>query len=258
MPFFILRFFISETSMRIPRIYVELPLQENSVFDLPQTSFQHVCKVLRLKNDYSLILFNGQGGQYTAKLKNVEKRSAQVAVETFQALTNESSIKVTLGQTLSRGERMDYAIQKAVEAGVHTIQPLFSERCEVKLNSERLDKKIQHWQQTAISAAEQSGRGHVPKIKEPINLLEWVEECKDMLKITLHHHSAKPISQMSAPTDKSISVLIGPEGGLTEDEVESSVKQGFQPVALGPRVLRTETAPIVALTCINLLWGDIH
>ncbi len=243
--------------MRIPRIYVDLPLQENSIFDLPAASFQHVCKVLRLKNDYSLILFNGNGGQYTAKLVNVEKRSAQVAIGAFQALENESPIKVTIGQTLSRGERMDYAIQKAVEAGVHTIQPLFSERCEVKLNTERLDKKRMHWQQIAISAAEQSGRGHVPQIKEPIELLDWVDECKDMLKITMHHHSAKPLKTMSEPLNKSISVLIGPEGGLTEDEVETSIKQGFQPVSLGPRVLRTETAPVVILTCINLLWGDI-
>lgn len=243
--------------MRIPRIYVDLPLKENSIFDLPQASFQHVCKVLRLKNDYSLILFNGEGGQYQAKLINVEKRSAQVEVLSFETLDNESPIKVTLGQTLSRGERMDYAIQKAVEAGVYAIQPLFSERCEVKLNSERLDKKRQHWQQIAVSAAEQSGRGHVPLIKEPVNLLDWVADCKDMLKITMHHHSAKPMKDMPEPTNKSISVLIGPEGGLTEDEVETSIKQGFQPVALGPRVLRTETAPIVILTCINLIWGDI-
>lgn len=244
--------------MRIPRIFVDLPLQENCIFDLPAASFQHICKVLRFKNDYSLILFNGKGGQYQAKLCNVEKRSAQVAVESFQSLDNESPIKVTLGQTLSRGERMDYAIQKAVEAGVYEIQPLFSERCEVKLNSERLDKKQQHWQQIAISAAEQSGRGHVPQIKAPINLSDWVSECKDMLKITMHHHSAKPIKDMPEPLDKSVSVLIGPEGGLTEDEVESSINQGFQPVALGPRVLRTETAPIVILTCINLIWGDLH
>jgi 16S rRNA (uracil1498-N3)-methyltransferase len=244
--------------MRIPRIYVDLPLQENSIFDLPAASFQHVCKVLRLKNDYSLILFNGKGGQFKAKLFNVEKRSAQVATEAFQTLENESPFKVTIGQTISRGERMDYAIQKAVEAGVHSIQPLFSDRCEVKLNSERLDKKLLHWQQIAISATEQSGRGHVPQIMEPINLLDWVADCKDMLKITMHHHSAKPISEMTQPLDKNVSVLIGPEGGLTEEEVESSISQGFPPVALGPRVLSTETAPVVVLTCINLLWGDIY
>jgi len=243
--------------MRIPRIYVDLPLQENSIFDLPAASFQHLCKVLRLKNNHSLILFNGTGGQYKATLINVEKRSAQVSTEGFESLENESPIKVTIGQTLSRGERMDYAIQKAVEAGVYAIQPLFSARCEVKLNTERLDKKRMHWQQIAISAAEQSGRGHVPQIKEPIELLDWVGECKDMLKITMHHHSAKPLKNMSEPLDKNISVLIGPEGGLTEEEVETSIKQGFQPVALGPRVLRTETAPIVILSCINLLWGDI-
>ena len=153
---------------------------------------------------------------------------------------------------------MDYAIQKAVEAGVHDIQPLFSERCEVKLNSERLDKRLQHWQQVAISAAEQSGRGLITQVLPPVELHDWLTTCNASLKLTLHPHCAKPLSTLVAPQNNTIAVLIGPEGGLSENEVQASISQGFQNIVLGPRILRTETAPVVALTAINLLWGDIN
>ena len=243
--------------MRIPRIHVDLPLTEHTTFDLPDGAFQHCCKVLRLKEDHPIILFNGQGGQYNAKLVSVEKRSAQIAVFDFVELHNESPLQVTIGQSISRGERMDYAIQKAVESGVYKIQPLFSERCEVRLNDARLEKRVQHWQQVAISAAEQSGRGVVPEVGFPIALEGWVKECKDMLKLALHHHSARPLNEFKQPNNQQVALLIGPEGGLTEAEVTLAEKEGFAAVALGPRVLRTETAPIVALTALNLLWGDI-
>lgn len=244
--------------MRIPRIYVDLELTENTTLTLPEATFHYLCKVLRLKEAHPLTLFNGHGGQYHASLTQVTKRTADVLIGTFEELNNESPIQVTIGQTLSRGERMDYAIQKAVEAGVFAIQPLFSERCEVKLHDSRIEKRLQHWQQVAISAAEQCGRGTVPIIHPPQPLVEWTGNCKEMLKLTLHHHTQKPITEMSAPADNTIAVLIGPEGGLTEEEVNHSLNQGFMPIALGPRVLRTETAPVVALTAINLLWGDIR
>lgn len=243
--------------MRIPRIYVDLPLAEQSTFDLPDSSFQHCCKVLRLKENHPIIAFNGQGGQYHAQLVNVEKRSAQFTVSRFEALHNESPLQVTIGQTISRGERMDYAIQKAVESGVYKIQPLFSERCEVRLNDARLEKRVQHWQQVAISAAEQCGRGTVPEVCAPLQLHDWVKKCNDMLKLTLHHHSARPLSQFNCPENNKLALLVGPEGGLTEDEVEQAKAHDFNAIALGPRVLRTETAPIVALTALNLLWGDL-
>lgn len=243
--------------MRIPRIFVDLPLAEHTTFDLPDGAFQHCCKVLRLKEEHPLVLFNGQGGQYQAKLVNVQKRSAQIAVADFEALHNESPLRVTIGQSISRGERMDYAIQKAVESGVYQIQPLFSERCEVRLNDARLEKRVQHWQQVAISAAEQSGRGIVPEICFPIALQDWVCNCNEMLKLALHHHSARPLNQFNQPDNQEIALLIGPEGGLSQAEVDLAEQYDFSAVALGPRVLRTETAPIVALTALNLLWGDI-
>ncbi|AEF56421.1 16S rRNA (uracil(1498)-N(3))-methyltransferase [Marinomonas posidonica] len=244
--------------MRIPRIFIDIELSENATIALPDTSFQHLCKVLRLKSGHPIRVFNGLGGQFHATLCDVEKRTASIAIGAFEALNNESAVKVTIGQTLSRGERMDYAIQKSVEAGVFAIQPLLSERCEVKLEDKRMQKRLSHWQQVATSAAEQCGRGIVPIVHPPLELTEWVGDCNDMLKFTLHHHSAKPIKQFDLPTHKHIALLIGPEGGLTENEVQHSEKQGFNPITLGPRVLRTETAPVVALSVIQTLWGDIH
>lgn len=244
--------------MRIPRIYVACDLATDHTIDLPDSAFQHCCKVLRLKDQHPLILFNGQGGDFEAELVNVEKRKAQVRIGVFRHLENESPLRVTIGQSLSRGERMDYAIQKAVETGVFAIQPLFSERCEVKLSEARLDKRLQHWQQVAISAAEQCGRGIVPQILEPQLLSDWVTKCNQSLKFVMHHHCAVPLQQMQTPTDHTIAALIGPEGGLTENEVEIAKSHGFLPLTLGPRVLRTETAPVVILTAVNLMWGDLQ
>jgi len=243
--------------MRIPRIFIDTELNENTTLALPDSSFQHLCKVLRLKSDHPLRVFNGKGGQFNATLCDVEKRSANIRITDFETLDNESPIQVTIGQTLSRGERMDYAIQKAVEAGVYAIQPLFSERCEVKLQDGRAEKRLLHWQQVAISAAEQCGRGVVPIISPPIELAEWVTTCKDMLKLTLHHHSAKPIRNLEQPVNNRVCLLIGPEGGLSSNEVQLSENNDFNAITLGPRVLRTETAPVVALSVINTLWGDI-
>lgn len=243
--------------MRIPRIYVDLPLAEGTLVDLPDTAFQHVCKVLRFKEGKSLIVFNGEGGEFSAILQNVEKRRAQIDVKEFQSTNSESPLQITLGQVLSRGERMDYAIQKAVEAGVQTIQPLFSERCEVKLNAERMDKRVQHWQQVAISAAEQSGRCLITRVLAPITLSDWLETCSSPVKITMHPHKAKSLKSLPTPAENNIAVLVGPEGGLSDMEIQSSIGKGFQCVTLGPRILRTETAPVVILTALNLLWGDL-
>tara|TARA_R110001599_G_scaffold17243_14_gene69266 strand:- start:8959 stop:9690 length:732 start_codon:yes stop_codon:yes gene_type:complete len=243
--------------MRIPRIFIDTELNENTTLALPDSSFQHLCKVLRLKSDHPIRVFNGKGGQFNATLCDVEKRSANIRIAGFEALNNESPIQVTIGQTLSRGERMDYAIQKAVEAGVYAIQPLFSERCEVKLQDSRAEKRLQHWQQVAISATEQCGRGIVPIVCAPLELSDWIVNCNEMLKLTLHHHSAKPIRHFEHPTNNRVCLLIGPEGGLSSDEVQLAENNGFNAISLGPRVLRTETAPVVALSVINTLWGDI-
>ncbi|RBL67730.1 16S rRNA (uracil(1498)-N(3))-methyltransferase, partial [Pseudomonas sp. MWU13-2625] len=160
---------------------------------------------------------------------------------------------IHLGQGLSRGERMDWAIQKATELGVSEITPIFSERCEVRLKDERADKRLLHWRQVAISACEQCGRSQVPVIHPPVLLADWIKQARADLKLVLHP-VAQPLESHAKPA--SLAFLIGPEGGLTDAEVDLSHTSGLLPARLAPRVLRTETAPVVALAVAQQLWGD--
>jgi len=155
---------------------------------------------------------------------------------------------------MSRGDRMDYAIQKATEIGVNAITPLSSERCEVKLDLQRLKKRLHHWQQIAISACEQSGRSDVPTIYQPVLLSQWLEQVEAQQKLVLHPHNTVRLTELATPN--SCALLIGPEGGLTDAEVNAAQTQGFQAMLLGPRILRTETAPVASLSLLQHLWGD--
>lgn len=240
--------------MRIPRFYDPQSLQLDQLIELNDAVVQHVCRALRMRVGDELILFNGDGLEYKAQLETVEKRRASARIIQQDDRHIESPLDIRIGQSLSRGERMDYAVQKATEMGMQQMFPLFSERCEVKLSTDRQDKRIRHWQQVAISACEQSGRCKVPTIGAPQTLEQWVKQEDAELKLVLHHHTATPLAEMDAP--ESIALLIGPEGGLTEQEVELARDHGFQPVAFGPRVMRTETAPVAALALLQYLWGD--
>lgn len=240
--------------MRIPRFYDDQPLAAEQTVDLSDAVVQHVCRALRMRVGDPIILFNGDGNEYHAQLETVEKRRASVRILEVSQPAVESPLQIRIGQSLSRGERMDYAVQKATEMGMQQMFPLFSERCEVKLNNERQDKRIRHWQQVAISACEQSGRCAVPTINAPQTLEQWVAQEDAELKLVLHHHTATPLGDFTPP--QSVALLIGPEGGLTEREVELARDHGFQPVAFGPRVMRTETAPVAALALLQHLWGD--
>ena len=241
--------------MRIPRVYEPQPLAPGLCIDLGDTTIQHVIRALRLREGDRICLFNGDGHEYPAVLTQVDKRSAQATLEPALTPTVESALQIHVGQTLSRGERMDYAVQKATEMGVSRITPLTSERCEVKLKAEREDKRLRHWQQVAISACEQSQRTRVPEIAEVSPLLDWIQTVEADLKLVLHHHTARPLQTMEAPG--SVALLIGPEGGLTEAEVDAALAAGFEPVAFGPRVMRTETAPVAACAILQYLWGDL-
>jgi len=172
--------------------------------------------------------------------------------ESFAGQT-ESPLRIHLGQGLSRGERMDWAIQKATELGVSEITPIVSERCEVRLKDERTDKRLAHWRQIAISACEQCGRSTLPVIHPPLLLAEWVKQTAAELKLVLHP-VAEPLT--SHPKPGTLAFLIGPEGGLSDNEVAQAAQAGYLPARLGPRVLRTETAPVVALAVAQQLWGD--
>lgn len=243
--------------MRIPNVYLEQPLNVGQELELPEASFQHLIKVLRMSVGDTVRLFNNSGAFYLAELSAIDKRRASIHLLATETARSESSLQTHLGLVISRGDRMDYAIQKSTELGVSEITPLFSERCEVRLNQDRSDKRGAHWQQIAINAAEQCGRSSVPRVHpaQPLNL--WiVEQTTDSLRLVLHHRDTQVLSALPAP--HRVSLLIGPEGGLSEDEIQTACAQGFIPTTLGPRVLRTETAPVTALSILQWLWGDLQ
>ncbi|MCV6589647.1 MAG: 16S rRNA (uracil(1498)-N(3))-methyltransferase [Marinobacterium sp.] len=241
--------------MRIPRFYQPGDLQPGHTFPLSDEVVQHVVRALRMRVGDVLELFNGDGHNYRACLTQVEKRRAHVMIESVSITAVESPLLVHIGQSVSRGERMDYAVQKATETGMAELTPLLSERCEVKLDAQRQAKRQQHWQQVVVSACEQSGRAVVPVINGFQSLDDWCAGVDAELKFVLHHHSAAPLGAYETP--QSVALLIGPEGGLTEAEVERAMGHGFQPLALGPRVMRTETAPVAAQAVMHYLWGDL-
>lgn len=241
--------------MRIPRFFEAQPLAHDSEITLSDSVTQHVSRSLRMRPEEQIILFNGDGLEHKAMLTEITKRNVIARIIESSEPNSESPLTISIGQTLSRGERMDYAVQKSTEMGVNTITPLFSERCEVKLPKERQEKRVNHWQQIAISACEQSGRTVPPKVTFPADLKTWLGAQEAELKFVLHHHSEQPLTELAAP--KSIALLIGPEGGLSQNEVELAVQHGFKPLTLGPRVMRTETAPVAALSLLNYLWGDL-
>ncbi len=241
--------------MRIPRFYEPTSLAEGQHHSLSDAVVQHVCKVLRMKAGDHIHLFDGNGSEYSCIIEHADKRSASVKVRAISTINRQSPLNIHIGQSISRGERMDYAVQKATEMGMHAMTPLFTERCEVRLNSERQDKRIRHWQQVAISACEQSLRNTLPIINPAKQLNDWLNSVEADVKLVLHHHTQVPLSQMATPA--SIALLIGPEGGLTDAEITMAIDAGFQPVTLGPRVMRTETAPVAALSILQYLWGDL-
>jgi len=247
--------------MRNPRIYQKQTMQPAETIELDDDAFGHVVRVLRLKDGDAITLFNGQlfGGQlgdFNAELVNVGKKKAQAKIINFVAKSNESPLNIHLGQGISRGDRMDFALQKSVELGVNTITPLFTERCGVKLTGDRLAKKKDQWQKIVISACEQSGRCTIPVVKDPISLDEWASQETSALKLNLHPRAEHSIMSLPEKNER-VRLLIGPEGGLCDEEIESVNNQGFTPVLLGPRVLRTETAALAAITALQCRYGDL-
>lgn len=233
------------------RIYQKIKLEVGSDIHLDKPASQHVLNVLRLRLGESLIVFNGEGGEYHAKLMGQTKPSAQLHIVHFDSVDREPSLAIHLGQCLSRGERMDYAIQKSVEVGVNEITPLLSLRCNVKLADERVEKRLAHWQNIIISACEQSGRTRIPKLNPPMVLSDWVSQCQGLSFVA--DFEQEPIGP--DPAIKQMNVLIGPEGGLTRDEIQLARQYHFKSLSLGKLTLRTETAPIVALTKLQWIFS---
>jgi 16S rRNA (uracil1498-N3)-methyltransferase len=238
--------------MRLSRFFIDAPLSLGQ-HQLPEAQAHYIGRVLRHAAGDAVQLFDGSGQEYLGELVEVGKKSVRVELREAFAGLAESPLSIHLGQGLSRGERMDWAIQKATELGASAISPIVSERCEVRLKDERADKRMAHWRQVAISACEQCGRSVLPTIHPPIALADWLQQVEAQLKLVLHP-VAEPLVSHVRP--QSLAFLIGPEGGLSEAEVEQAKAAGFLAARLGPRVLRTETAPVVALSVAQQLWGD--
>ena len=233
----------------MPRFYIETELAVDTQVELTETVFHHWVKVLRAQVGETATLFNGQGGEYEAELIEVNKKTAQVQIKSFNPDNRTPNFNALLGQVMSKGDRMDYAIQKAVELGVTNIQLLTSERCEMRLKYDRDQKKLDHWQGIAIAACEQCGMNIVPKILAPLRLEDWFNSNLPATKLVLAPN--KDQVDVLNSVSKDLALLTGPEGGLSEAEINAANAAGFENWCIGPRVLRTETAPVVALAILN-------
>jgi 16S rRNA (uracil1498-N3)-methyltransferase len=242
--------------MRIPRIHLSQPLAAGAGIELTAAAAGHVTRVLRLKPGDPLVVFNGDGGEYSACIEDAGKGRTVIRVGSFTARETESPLSITLAQAVSRGERMDYTIQKAVELGVRAIIPLVTERTVVQLKGERQEKRRSHWQQVAASACEQCGRNRVPHVDSPVHLSAWLEQFDGQLTgLLLDPDADAGLGRLQA-AGSSFALLSGPEGGFSGQEVAAARRAGFVGVRLGPRVLRTETAAVAALASLQVLWGD--
>jgi len=245
--------------MRIPRLYTEQTLSEGATVKLDKAASSYLLKVLRLAEGATVHLFNGiaiddQYGYFQATISNAAK-SVEITVDQFISESNSSPLKITLLQGVSKGDHMDITIQKAVELGVTEIIPIICERTVVNLKAERLDKKMRHWNGIINSACEQSGRNQLLTIHTPVKFNEITLDA-NQTGFILQPNSSQSITASASPL--SISLLIGPEGGFTDDEVQFSKATGFKPVKFGPRILRTETAAISAISILQAQWGDLN
>ena len=231
------------------RFYIEAELNTGNTIELTESVFHHWVRVLRAKEQEQAIFFNGKGGEYRVTLTEINKKNAFVSVDHFEPADRTPPFKVVLGQVMSKGDRMDYALQKAVELGVTDIQLLTSERCEMRLKYDRDQKKLDHWQGIAIAACEQCGMNIVPKILAPLRLEDWLNSDLPATKLVLAPN--KDQVDVLNNVSKDLALLIGPEGGLSEAEISAANAVGFENWCIGSRVLRTETAPVVALAILN-------
>lgn len=240
--------------MRCPRFFFpELPRTAVEVA-LPDSVFRHAVQVLRLKPGSPIRLFDGQGYECQATLVDVQRREARVILGEQLPIATESNLSITLLQGISRGERMDFAIQKAVELGVTRIMPVITERCNAAMDSARANKRHMHWQGVIISACEQSGRSVLPEL---MPVTSWIEalSLSASCKIVLSPEATQTVRQLQPAND--LALLIGPEGGLTELEVTQAIEYDFNAILFGPRILRTETASAAALAVLQSMWGDL-
>ncbi|HSJ80013.1 MAG TPA: 16S rRNA (uracil(1498)-N(3))-methyltransferase [Thiobacillus sp.] len=241
--------------MSSPRFYLDQPLAPGARFSLPPGPARHAARALRLAVDDTIILFNGRGGEFVARIERINKDEVAVSVTEFAAVERESRLRVMLAQGISSGERMDYTLQKAVELGVAAIQPIAARRSVVKLAGERADRRVAHWQGVVASACEQCGRNQVPVVAPPLPLAHWLGQRPGGRLLFLSPLAEARLADLQQPEGQDW-LVAGPEGGFEADEIAALHAAGAIPVRLGPRVLRTETAALAALAAMQTLWGD--
>jgi 16S rRNA (uracil1498-N3)-methyltransferase len=242
--------------MPLPRIHCDLRLGPGAQFTLPPEAAQHVAKALRLKSGDAITVFDGSGGEYEATLQRVERERVDVKVGAWRDASTESKLRIGLVQGLPEADKMDWIIQKSVELGVDWIQPVICDRSVVRLSAERAAKREAHWRRVAVSACEQSGRNRVPEVRPTLAFQSWIAAPTAVLRWVLTPGAAPLSAQSGIPAP--LELVVGPEGGLSDREQDLALSQGCEPVSLGPRVLRTETAPLAALAAVHALWGDFR
>ena len=245
--------------MRLNRVYVEGPLLSGKRVKLEGSAASHITRVLRLRVGAALILFDGAGGEYEASIDKAHGGEVIVAVGAQQAIERESPLKLTLAQGVSRGERMDLVVQKATELGVAQLVPVLTERSVVRLTAQQSDRKMNHWRAIAIAACEQCGRNRLPAVAAPLALRDFLKGdagTSSDTRLLLSPVGTAALNDVPRPSG-GVTVLIGPEGGLTDEEEHAAVTAGFVALRLGPRVLRTETAAIAALALLQRAFGDL-
>lgn len=242
--------------MRISRIYVAETLEVNQHIQLSEKTSHYLLKVLRLKTGTQLILFNGDGYEFDAELIEAQRKTATVSILKQSVKEPQPSLDIHLGIGLSKGDRMEQVIQKATELGVGTISLLITDFTAYKLQDHQLEKKMHHWQGILQSACEQSHRCYLPTLHSPVTVENWLAKLGKGLKLVLSPGASESMSAL-AP-EKKLFLLIGPEGGLSEEEITGAKNRGFAEVHLGRHILRTETAPLAAIAAAQVLWGDFR
>lgn len=245
--------------MTAPRFYSPVRLSADSSIDLSENAARHACRVLRLRAGDDLTLFDGAGGEYTARIAAVARERVSVEVLQWRDVECEAPIQLTLVQALQAGEKMDMTMQKAVELGVARIVPVASRRSVVRLDGERALRRLEHWRGVVASACEQCGRNRVPEVAALGGLDRWLgaPAGRGVLRLMLVPGAAQTLNDLAIPAPGGeVELLIGAEGGLAPEEVALAAAAGYQGVRLGPRILRTETAGLAALAAIQCLWGD--
>jgi 16S rRNA (uracil1498-N3)-methyltransferase len=242
--------------VRLTRIFVATALEPGARITLTGGAARHLTRVLRLGAGDALTLFNGRGGEYAGRIEGARDAAVTVAVGEHRARERESPLAITLAQGVSRGERMDLIVQKATELGVWRLVPVLTTRSVVKLDAQQAERRLGHWRAIATGACEQSGRNHVPEVARPVALREFLCEGDSGMRLMLSPEATSSIGELARTTGR-VTVLIGPEGGLAEDEQEAARAAGFAAVRLGPRILRTETAALAALTVLQREFGDL-